>query len=104
MAELEYYTTPLEAYRTLKKLGFDSLDQLIGSLFKMRTSPVYAQTGDLLLIPAKPILDDEVELGSMDWAVAVADPPNFWTISADYGLARGRILAVAMVAKAYEVI
>lgn len=86
VAESEFYTTPVEAYKVMLKLGFSSLDQLIGSYFK-EVACTHAQKGDLLLVPAK-----TTDCNGLDWAVAVCDPPNFWAI-ATAGLVRGRILS-----------
>lgn len=88
------YDSPLQALKTLKGLGFNSVDQLIGSLFEVK-EPNFIIRGDLVMI--KSTEDEDSPLHLM---VAVADPPFYWTVSSTLGLARGNLRDII---KAYSV-
>lgn len=98
------YTTALEAFRQLYKMGYKGLDQLIGSMFP-EIELVQAQLGDILLIPAIAELPEEVEgmpTNGLRYATAFAAPPHFWCISSAYGLSRGSIFELVKTAKNYN--
>lgn len=98
-----YFTNATGAYKALLQMGYKSMPQLLGSLFQ-EVRPSYAQTGDLLLVPGVP--EGDLFTGDeqgFNYAVALADPPNYWVISRAHGLSRGSILDVRGSAKAYRV-
>ncbi|UTC29964.1 hypothetical protein STASHLEY_00300 [Brevundimonas phage vB_BpoS-StAshley] len=88
------YDTPLQALKTLKSLGFNSVDQLIGSIFEAK-DPNFVIRGDLVMIKSTEDTNSPLHL-----MVAVADPPFYWTVSSTLGLARGNLRDII---KAYSV-
>lgn len=93
------YSSPATAMRALKKLGFDSTDQLLGSIFPEKRIS-YAIRGDLVLVKTDdPSLDAE-EVRGFALAVGVADPPFIWTIHPEHGLSK---VHFSEAVKAFEV-
>jgi hypothetical protein len=83
--------SPEEMYRIIRKKGFEGMVDLLDSVFPRRQGPLYAQRGDLVLVPI-PVAEGEenVRLG-MPYSMAIADPPFYWGINAD-GFGSGDIL------------
>lgn len=90
MGKEDNYSDVLGAYKALKSRGLKSVDQLIGSLFK-EIRPSYATTGDLIIIAANGSTSDGTPVLGLDQAVAIAEPPFYWCVSAKYGLSKGRM-------------
>lgn len=82
------YETPEEAFRSLRAVGFSSLDHLFGSLFH-EVKATHAQFGDLLVLRG----GDALGVPGINNAVALCAPPHFWCITPN-GLGRGDILSV----------
>ena len=96
-SELDY-NSPLSAMKALRSLGFESVDQLIGSLFPEKRK-VYAQRGDLALVPADPENIPE-DLEGLRLAVGVVDPPWVWIVDATHGIER---VSLDLATKVFEV-
>lgn len=79
----ESYADPVEAIMALKAVGFRDMQEVMEALFTRRDIN-YVQRGDFLLLPAQ-----NYEHVAVRWAVALADPPNFWVMSEAHGLSRG---------------
>lgn len=78
------YTSAATAMRALRKLGFKSIDQLIGSIFPEKRIP-YATRGDLVLVKTdEPVSEDS----PFEHALGVADPPFIWVMHPIHGLAK----------------
>ena len=75
------YDSPRSALKVLNKMGYDNVDQLIGSLFEEQPL-TYTQRGDLILVDAGSDITGH--------AVAVADPPFFWVVTTG-GLSKGNL-------------
>lgn len=88
------WSTPLGAMKILRALGFNSVDQLIGSIFSEQRI-TYVQRGDLVMIPCI----DEGGEGMNLLGVASADPPFFWCVGPE-GLSKGSLNDAV---KAYKV-
>lgn len=84
------YDGPISALKVLRALGYQSLDQLIGSLFDS-IPVILAKMGDLVIIPARDLPEDH----PLNGAMAICDPPFYYTISSEKGFARGRIIDLA---------
>lgn len=84
------FDSALGAMRLLKSRGFDSVDQLLGSLFNERQMN-YVQRGDIVLVGAQGEVIDDPELEGLRLVAALADPPYFWVVSSELGLARGSL-------------
>ena len=110
------YEGPVSAARAIKDAGFDNLEDFVMAWFGHKeVAPIFAQRGDLLLVPARgdavsgklpsgttPILTSHNQEGSlsetathgeetMQVALAIADPPFFWAVNPE-GLAKGNML------------
>ncbi len=94
LAKTLKYDSPLSAMKALKKLGYDSVDQLIGSIFEEKPLP-FVIRGDLVMLPASP---DEPE--GLRLVVAVADPPFIWFVHPEQGVTR---VGMSEAIKAYGV-
>lgn len=95
------YNSALSAMRAIKSLGFDSVDQLIGSIFpEIRRS--WATRGDLVLVPGNfdAELSDNPEMDGMRLALGVADPPFVLVIHPEFGLGR---VSIQKAVKAFHV-
>jgi len=95
LAKTLQYDSPLSAMRALKRLGYDSVDQLIGSIFEEKPR-AFAIRGDLVMLPASPDEPDGLHL-----AVAVADPPFVWFLHPELGVTR---VGMSEALKAYGVV
>ena len=96
MAGSEQYDSALGAMRVLQKMGFTSVDQLIGSIFEEKPK-AFVIRGDLVMVPGELGVEDPEGLRLV---VAVADPPYFWVVNSVHGLSRG---SMKHVIKAYGV-
>ena len=79
------YTSEVEAYMAMRKLGFKSVDQLLESLFP-EVEMDHTLTGDLCVV----MTPDESGDGLVK-ACAICDPPFFWAMMPQ-GLGRGRLV------------
>jgi len=78
------YTSEVEAYMAMRKLGFKNVDQLLESLFP-EIELDHTLTGDLLTVGTPNEAGDQIIR-----AAAIADPPFFWAMTPQ-GLGRGRL-------------
>jgi hypothetical protein len=82
------FDNQLGAIKVIKQRGFETLDQLIGSLFD--EVPIgLAQVGDLVLVKAEYDLDIDART-VMPHGVALADSPMYWCV-VEGGLASGQL-------------
>lgn len=101
MASSLEYNTPKEAFKALRSLGFNSIDQLIGSIFPEKRKS-YLIRGDLAIVPSVALEVEDLEpeeLEGLRAALGVVDPPYVWVMG-QKGIDR---VPLQTVIKGYEV-
>lgn len=93
------YSDAIGAYRRLRELGYNSLDQLFGSLFPSKPI-IFAQPGDLVTLRGQFTPGANIEIAGLETEVAgsgpsgilkaggIAAPPYFYAMLPE-GLGRG---------------
>lgn len=88
------FTTALSAAKEIKKRGFNTLDDVIASLFPNEVPLAYAWPGDVVLIQTVPWTEEDVR-AVMPHGVCLAEPPYFYGVSPE-GVGRGDLFKDAV--------